>query len=52
MAQVAAVPWADAQIPEISEANQIARKMGFRRAVQLEVVAFLAINRKKKPSKT
>src|SRR6516225_7169726 len=39
MVQVAAVSCAATQVPEIKLANHIFRKTGFRRAVQVEVLA-------------
>jgi hypothetical protein len=39
MVQVAAVSWAATQVPEIKLANHMFRKTGFRRAVQVEVLA-------------
>jgi hypothetical protein len=43
IAQVAAVRWAKAQVPEITAANQITRKLPFRKAVQLELGTFLTM---------
>ena len=45
IAQVAAVRWANAQVPEITAANQITRKFLFRKAVQLELGPFSTIAR-------
>jgi hypothetical protein len=45
MAHVAAALWANAQVPEITAANQITRKVRFRKAVQVELTALLTIAR-------
>lgn len=41
--QVAPMPEADAQIPEITDASQSIRNARFRKAVQLELVARITI---------
>src|ERR1700747_3462901 len=43
IAQVAAGRWAKAQVPEITAAKQITRKLPFRKAVQLELGPFLTM---------